>query len=123
VPGLESLGPWRTVLPSGIPVAFVAGPALYRAASFSTKRLTSKSACWPMRSRLPSRYAVSDNGSSRLSQREAKKLEKPGNTISKRLFITSTVHPTLPIERRFGEVRRTGRGVPAAGRRWLIAGA
>ena len=81
VPRLESLGPWRTVLPSGIPAAFVAGSALYRAASFSTKRLTSKSACWPMRSRLPSRYAVSDNDSSRLSEREATKLEKPGNTI------------------------------------------
>jgi hypothetical protein len=27
---------------------------------------------------------------------------------------------TLPIERRFGDVRRTGHGVPAAGRRWLI---
>ena len=69
VPRLESLEPRRTVLPSGIPAAFAAGPALYRAASFSTKRLTSKSACWPMWSRPPSRYAVSDNGSSRLSER------------------------------------------------------
>ncbi len=31
-----------------------------------------------------------------------------------------SAHATLPIERRFGDVRRTGRGVPAAGRRWLI---
>ncbi len=66
---LESLGPWRTALPSSISEAFAADLALYRAASFSTKRLTSKSACWPIRSRLPSRYAVSDNGSSRLSER------------------------------------------------------
>lgn len=29
-------------------------------------------------------------------------------------------HATVPIERRFGDVQRTGRGVPAAGRKWLI---
>ncbi len=31
-----------------------------------------------------------------------------------------SAHATLPIERRFGDFRRTGRGVPAAERRWLI---
>jgi hypothetical protein len=30
-----------------------------------------------------------------------------------------SAHATLPIERRFGDIRRTGRGVPAAGG-WLI---
>ena len=29
-----------------------------------------------------------------------------------------SAHATLPIERRFGDVRRPGRGVPEAGRRW-----
>jgi hypothetical protein len=31
-----------------------------------------------------------------------------------------SAYATLPIERRFGDVRRTGRGVPAAERRWSI---
>ena len=31
-----------------------------------------------------------------------------------------SAHATLPIERHFGDARRTGRGVPAAERRWLI---
>ncbi len=29
-------------------------------------------------------------------------------------------HATSPIEKRFGEGRRIGRGVPVAERRWLI---
>jgi hypothetical protein len=31
-----------------------------------------------------------------------------------------SAHATLPIERQFADVRRTGLGVPAAERRWLI---
>jgi ATP/maltotriose-dependent transcriptional regulator MalT len=31
-----------------------------------------------------------------------------------------SAHATLPIERPFADARRTGRGVPAAERRWLI---